>query len=302
MDETALLQALQNWDLGEVFEVSPLHGGINAQTWKLKTARGNFVAKFAFDKTAFEGGLDIAEQLELAGFSAGRPIRRRTDSLILLSSQGALGVLAFIPGSPLDLAQADGMCTWGSTMAILHRALLRLPRIPAGVRRWPWRWLDPPADHVRSRPWLKDVLISVLSQAEQVTTTRNLTLGTIHGDGAPIIIDFSTKRLSVIDWGAAMWGPLLYDVASAYWFSVVERGLEPSVFDPFRRAYVDAAPVNDSEWQSLDVFIRLRGVVQGFYYAWRCDNNVQTGLNHPADNERNLTDAREKIERLLAGK
>jgi hypothetical protein len=73
MDKTALLESLQNWDLGEVFELVPLAGGINAETWKLTTARGIFVAKFAFDKPAFEGGLEIAEQLELAGFSAGKP-------------------------------------------------------------------------------------------------------------------------------------------------------------------------------------------------------------------------------------
>jgi homoserine kinase type II len=189
------------------------------------------------------------------------------------------------------------MRTWGSTMAFLHRSLVRLSRVPAGVRRWPWRWLDPAADHVRSRPWLQNALTSVLSQAELVTRTRNLTLGIIHGDGAPVMVDSSTQRLSVIDWGAAMWGPLLYDVATAYWFSVIEHGLEPSLFDPFTRAYRDAAPIRNDEWQALDVFIRLRGIVQIFYFAWRCDNNIDTGLS-PGDNERNLASAREKLEHL----
>jgi Ser/Thr protein kinase RdoA (MazF antagonist) len=195
------------------------------------------------------------------------------------------------------------MRTWGSTMALLHcillhHILLRLPRAPAGVRRWPWRWLDPAANHVVSRPWLRDALTSVLSQAEYVVTTRNLTLGIIHGDGAPVMVDSSTRRLSVIDWGAAMWGPLLYDVATAYWFSVIERGLGSSVFDGFMRAYLDAAPIKADESQSLDAFIRLRGIVLGFYFAWRCDNDIQTGLS-PGDNELNLADIREKIERLL---
>jgi hypothetical protein len=94
MDETALVKLLRHWDLGEVFDIYPLLGGINAETWKLKTARGSFIAKLAFDKMAFEGGLEIAEQLELAGCSAGRPVWRRDGSLIVLSPQGAMGVRA----------------------------------------------------------------------------------------------------------------------------------------------------------------------------------------------------------------
>src|SRR5690348_13366909 len=117
MDKTILLRLLQNWDLGEVLELAPLPGGINAETWKLKTAGGTFVAKFAFDKAPFEGGLEIAEQLGLAGFLAGRPLRRRNRSLALHTPQGALGVLAFVPGSPLDVSHPEGMRIWGATMA-----------------------------------------------------------------------------------------------------------------------------------------------------------------------------------------
>jgi Ser/Thr protein kinase RdoA (MazF antagonist) len=302
VDESALLRSLQEWDLGELFELSPLAGGINSQTWKLRAGRGTFVAKFAFDTTAFEGGIEIAEQLELAGFSAGKAIRRRNGSLILLSSQGALAILAFVPGSPLDASHPEGMSAWGSTMALLHRALLRLSRVPAGVRRWPWQWLDPAADHVRSRPWLQNALTLAVSEAEKLPTTRELTLGIVHGDGAPVIADSVSNRFSVIDWGAAMWGPLLYDIASAYWFSVIERGCDPSVFKPFAQAYRDEGPLSAEEWQCLEVFIRLREVVQGFYYAWRCDNNIQTGLNYPGENEQKLAYAKEKIELQLSGK
>src|SRR5690242_13146565 len=141
MHTPTLLRLLQDWDLGEVLEIASLPGGINAETWKLKTAGGTFVAKFAFDKMAFEGGLEVAGQLELAGFSAGRPLRRRDGYLVLYSPHGALGVLAIVPGSPLDVSHPEGMRIWGATMAFLHRSLVRLSRVPAGIRRWPWRWL-----------------------------------------------------------------------------------------------------------------------------------------------------------------
>ena len=93
-----------------------------------------------------------------------------------------------------------------------------------------------------------------------------------------------------------MWGPLLYDVASAYWFSVIEPKLDPRVFEPFLKAYRDAALLNAQEWHHLPVFIRLRGAVQGFYFAWRCDNNIQTGLSYAGENEKKLEDVRQKIE------
>jgi Ser/Thr protein kinase RdoA (MazF antagonist) len=296
MDEETLLRSLQDWEIGSVLEVAPLPGGSNSQTWKIATSLGKFVAKFAFDTPAFEGGLAVAEQLEFAGFTAGRPLRRRDGSLVLRSSQGALGLLDFVPGTPLDLSQSSGMWIWGATMARLHTKLLRLPRAPAGVRRWPWPWLDYNAEHVRSRLWLRNALIAAASQARDLTEARDLTLGIIHGDGAPVIADSSTGRVSVVDWGAAMWGPLLYDVASAYWFSVVEPNLEPFVFEPFAKAYRDALPLNAAEWHSLPVFVRLRGAVQGFYFAWRCDNNIEIGLSYAEENAQKLEDVRRKIE------
>lgn len=294
-DPAVLLQSLKNRDVGELFDISPLSGGINSQTWRLNTARGDFVAKFAFDAASFEAGLEIAEQLQLAGLSAGRPIRTRKGSLIIPSPQGALGVLAFNSGTALDLAQAAAMHKWETTMARLHTALLRLRRVPPGIRRWPWRWLDYTADHVRARPWLQNVLISVLSEAEHLTTVRDLTLGIIHGDGAAVIADSSTNRLSVIDWGAVMWGPLLYDIAAAYWLSIIERRCDPLVFQPFAQAYREEGPLSSAEFAYLKLFVRLRGVVLAFYFAWRCDYNVQTGLSGSHDNEHRLKHVREEM-------
>ncbi len=296
IDQATLLLLLQDWDLGGVSDIALLPGGSNSQTWKIAARRGDFVAKVAWDTATFEGGLEIAEQLELAGFSAGRPLRRRDGSLVLRSSEWTLGVIAFVPGTPLDLSQPAGMHTWGATMARLHHALLLVPNVPAGLKRWPWRWLDLDAAHVRSRPWLQSAIAAAASQARELAETRELTMGIIHGDGAPVMEDTGTGRVSVIDWGAAMWGPLLYDVATAWWFSVVEPGRDPQVFEPFADAYRDAAPLKAQEWDHLPVFIHLRGAVQGFYYAWRCDHDIQTGLNYAGENEQKLEDVRRKIE------
>jgi Ser/Thr protein kinase RdoA (MazF antagonist) len=110
-----------------------------------------------------------------------------------------------------------------------------------------------------------------------------------------VIVDPATGQTSVIDWGAAMWGPLLYDVASAYWFSVVEPGLDAPAFDPFVTAYRDAGVIGDHEWRSLPAFVRLRAAVQAFYFAWRCDNDVLVGHSRE-QNQAKLGDARRFLE------
>jgi hypothetical protein len=66
----------------------------------------------------------------------------------------------------------------------------------------------------RSRPWLESALISAVWEAKHLPA-RNLALGIIHGDGAAVIEDPTANRISVIDRGTVMWGPLLYDIAVA---------------------------------------------------------------------------------------
>jgi hypothetical protein len=61
--------------------------------------------------------------------------------------------------------------------------LLRLPRGPAGVRLWPWRWLDYNAEHVRSRLWLRNTLIAAASQARAFV---------VPAERDPIILEVNT--------------------------------------------------------------------------------------------------------------
>src|SRR5438094_190354 len=137
LDEAALLDALSHWDLGAPLHIAPITGGINSQIWKVTSSAGRFVAKFVWDAGPFEAGLDIAEQLDSIGLPTQRPLRMRDGALVLSMRGGALGVVEFVPGTPLDASTADGMRLWGATTAQLHRALLELPRIPASIARWP---------------------------------------------------------------------------------------------------------------------------------------------------------------------
>jgi Ser/Thr protein kinase RdoA (MazF antagonist) len=130
-----------------------------------------------------------------------------------------------------------------------------------------------------------------VGDVRRLAAARSLTLGIVHGDGASVLVDAASGQRAVIDWDAAMWGPLLYDVASARWFFQFRDGGDPADFAPFLEAYRERAPMSTDELGALDVFVRLRCAVQAFYFAWRIADDVRTGLADPAENRRGLDDA-----------
>jgi homoserine kinase type II len=140
----------------------------------------------------------------------------------------------------------------------------------------------------------------VLGELRQIEARRPLTLGVVHGDGASVLFDAATGTRAVIDWGAAMWGPLLYDVASARWLFQFHHGRDPQDFAPFLAAYRSQAPLPIDELAVLGLFVRLRCVVQAFYFSWRIANNIRTGLADPSANQRGLDTARRSWEQLSA--
>lgn len=58
-------------------------------------------------------------------------------------------------------------------------------------------------------------------------------------------------------------------------------------------AYCARRPeLTDEVEAGLDAFLRIRWAVQAGYFAWRCVNDVQTGISDPAENDKGRTDAR----------
>ena len=83
-----------------------------------------------------------------------------------------------------------------------------------------------------------------------------------------------------------MHGPVLYDVASA----VMYAGGRPDHVVP---AYLGQRPeLADEISAGLEAFLRVRWAVQAGYFAWRCANDVRTGIADPAENRKGLADAR----------
>jgi Ser/Thr protein kinase RdoA (MazF antagonist) len=289
---TSVVVALGAWQLPGPLRIEPLEGGINSHTWRVHSATDLFVAKLVGDNMTFEAGLLVAEYLNQAGFQAGGPLRTRAGALTVPVGDQMLALLRFARGQLIDPTQLEDLRIWGETMGQFHDLLQHMPEIPAGLPRWPWSWLDPTAEHVRIESWIRRAIEQSLAELHQLESTRRLTLGIVHGDGAQPLIDRATARPAVIDWGAAMWGPLLYDLGSAYWYFQFGQTHAAQAFVPFLEAYQHHGPLPADELAAMDVFVRMRCVVQGFYFSWRIANNIHTGLTDAAENQQGLDDAR----------
>jgi homoserine kinase type II len=284
--------------LPEPIEIEPILGGFNSYTWRIACSSGFFVAKLDTHITTCEAGLALAELLEQSGFRAGGPVRTGAGALTVHVEGGALALLRFVHGEPIDPGRAEDLWIWGETMGQVHTLLLSAPSIPQGLPRWPWAWLDPAIEYLAVEPWVRPAIEQALDEVWQLEATHSLTLGLVHGDAAPVLVDRATGERAVIDWGAAMWGPLLYDVASARWFFEFEYRRRKSDLAPFLEAYRAAGPLPAAELDALDALVRLRCAVQALYFSWRIADDVRTGLADPAENQRGLDKARMAWERL----
>jgi Ser/Thr protein kinase RdoA (MazF antagonist) len=301
MDDHAIVQTLlAAWPLQPPIGIETLGGGFNSHTWRIRTGSGQFVAKLAPSSPAFEAGLAVAEQLEQLGLPAGGPLRTSAGALTLPMGEQMLALLQFVAGVPLDLAHAEDLWIWGETMAQSHILLRKITSVPAGLQRWPWAWLDPTEQHLDVEPWIRPAIASVLAELHQLEAAQPLTMGIVHGDGASVLFDAASNTRAVIDWGAAMWGPQLYDVASARWLFQFHHGHEPRDFAPFLAAYRREMALHEEELAALEQFVRLRCAVQAFYFSWRIANDVHTGFADTSENQRGLDKAHQSWELLGA--
>jgi homoserine kinase type II len=95
----------------------------------------------------------------------------------------------------------------------------------------------------------------------------------------------------LIDWGAALSGPLLYDLASAVMYvgglgdagDLIEAYLTTGALP---RAEVD---------RGVSTMLRFRWAIQAMYFAWRVSHDDLTGIDDATGNEKGLADAKEML-------
>jgi homoserine kinase type II len=279
----------RNWGL-EGVQITVHNGGMGSETWFADVGDRRLVAKAVApdDGSPFAGGMAIARQLDQAGIPAGAPVPALGGQLVVNIGDAWLALMTWVPGQPLtgqDDAEQDLI---GKTLARVHQALAGFE--VDGAQRF--HWVDPDADYLALRPWLRPAIKAVLDALDTAQPDR-MTWGLLHADPAPeaFRLDPATGRCGVIDWSYALHGPLLYDLASAVMYVGGPEHAETLI-----RAYLGEGILTASEVEhGLAPMLRFRWAVQANYFAWRIAGNNLTGISGPQENERGLEDARRAL-------
>lgn len=273
----------------DVRECLPLTGGMNSSAWRIAVGTEHLVAKAVpgSHRGRFEAGLVVAESVEAGGISAGAPIRAADGALTVRLDGEVLAVLRWVPGRPLDAGHPMDQQWWGTTLAAVHRGLAGFTH-PQLTR---FHWVRPEAAHLDVEPWIRPAVGAAVTGVNRLRVTDQLTHGVVHGDPAPteFRLDPATGRVGLLDWGSAVCGPLMYDLASAVMYA---GGIDAA--GELLDGYLSAGVVTWAECDSaLPTMLRFRWAVQADYFAWRIATDDRTGITDPAQNWEGLHDARD---------
>lgn len=263
------------------------NGGMNSATWLIRLDGRRWVAKavVATSGRHFRAGLAIATRLQQSGIAAGAPVPTRHGDLTTSVDGYPLALLSWVPGTPLAGADPGEQRLIGATLARVHERLKTVEI--EDVERF--HWVDPGADHLAVRPWIRTAVASAVAALDALGPD-SLSQGLLHCDPAPEAFrrDPEHGECGLIDWSAAVSGPLLYDLASA----VMYIG-GPERAGPLVDAYLEQAVIPAAEVQrALPTMLRFRWAVQADYFARRIATNDLTGIDGAAVNEKGLADAR----------
>lgn len=281
-----------SWGLHSV-HIEPHHGGMNSATWFVTADASRWVAK-AVDPDAvpdFRGGLAAAALLDRPALPTGAPESTRDGRLTVTVDGTVLALLNWVPGDDITSDGPAEQRLIGTTLARAH-AVLRGVEVPTVDK---FHWVDPSADHLDIRPWVRSVVTAAVDALDGIDPEA-LTWGTLHLDPAPeaFRLDRETGVCGFIDWATALRGPLLYDLASAAMYVGGPGNAETLI-----KSYLtEGVLTGDEVDRGLLTLLRFRWAVQADYFARRLANNDLTGIDGPAENEKGLEDARRALTRF----
>jgi homoserine kinase type II len=279
----------KHWNLADV-RIAVHNGGMGSATWFISRDPDRWVAKLVSPAagSSFTGGLGIARSLEAGGIPAGAPVPAANGQLAVNVGEGWLALLTWVPGHPLTGDDAAERELLGRTLARVHRALAG--HATDGAQRF--HWVDPDAGHLSFRPWLRPAISAALEELD-AADPASMSWGLLHADPAPgaFRLDPVSGQCGVIDWSYYVYGPLLYDLASAVMYVGGPDHAGELIHAYLCECVLDHAEVRDA----LAPMLRFRWAVQANYFAWRIAENDLTGISGPGDNEQGLEDARRSL-------
>jgi homoserine kinase type II len=272
----------ERWNL-KVERVEVLTGGMNSRAWLVVADDIELVVKSVDQAdTAFEFGLALAARLDAAGITTGAPVPSRSGSLVEPADDRLVALLQYVDGIPLTGSPTNHKII-GTTLGRVHAISQDKP---GDLAEW-FHLVTQFDEYLGYEPWIRPVVQDALDGVRGLAAKQELSWAGLHGDPAPdAFLQQPSGEVALIDWGGAMAGPALYDLASAVMY--LEGAQEDLV-----AAYLAERPESAAEVSAgLIQFLRFRWAVQASYFAWRCATNVRTGLADDDGNAKGLADAR----------
>ncbi|MDX2971407.1 phosphotransferase [Kribbella solani] len=279
MDVAGVLR--ERWDL-KATRLEVLTGGMNSATW-LASSEGDawrvVVKSVDVDDASFGPGLELAVRLDDAGVVSGRPWSSKGGRLVERVDDRQVAVLEYVSGEELGKTAAD-RTSIGDLLGRVHT----IAAVETGdLQDW-LRVLMPFDDYLDLEPWIRPAVADAIARA---TALGEISWAWLHGDAAREAFRRQPDgSVALIDWGSALPGPILYDVASAVMYA---DGSPEHVVAAYVRRRPDLA---GEIARGLDAFLHVRWAVQAGYFAWRIGNNVLTGISDEGENRKGLADAR----------
>ncbi len=203
---------------------------MNSSAWLVSSGAERYVLKIS--DASEEACLQVAAWLEARGLRTGAPVQ-------MTVRDGRAGGAAPVRGrAPVANLNVGRRGAGRDPRARLTRCW-SARSVPRGLQRWPWSWLEPA---VIDDPGLRAAATDAITVAERLAAT--LTHGILHGDPAPEAFLATQDDVALIDWGADLHGPLMYDVASARMYAG-EGALA---------AYARTSPIPSEELAAVPVF------------------------------------------------
>lgn len=278
----------KHWEVSEPITLTPVPEAMNSKVWFLDTAAGRRVAKAVPEPDQFAGGLRVALVVEQSGLQTGAPQPTRDGRHWVEVDGHAVAVLSYIAEPGLDSSQPQDRARWGHALASLHQTLAAIPT-PASADGWPWLVPDPSSPFLDSESWLRPTIHDAVSAAATCWDASHNTL--VHGDpsASDFRVDSSGQLVAVIDWGYAMAGPPLTDLACAILFEWLKGRDGEDVINAY-----DADIAVDHEL--LQILLRRRLALQAWWLAWREAGGSDLGTQDDGWNRRSLATIKGFIE------
>jgi Ser/Thr protein kinase RdoA (MazF antagonist) len=273
-------------------DVRALEGGMNSRCWQVRLGANRWVAKWVSStvRPGLIAGLIAAGVVEDAGLRAGAGIPTSEGDLVLETGDGSLALLSWVEGSPLEGSKAEQRVL-GDTLGRAHAALVgcRQSKLPR------FHWVDPDAAHLDVEAWVRPLVRAAVEEVDALDPDT-LTWGLLHGDPAPEAFLWSQqeRRCALIDWSSAIYGPLLYDLASA----VMYVGGLPEGAELVRAYLAHNLLAGHEVGVALQPMRRFREAVQADYFARRIVEHDLTGLTDMTANYKGLHDAHRRFKLL----